>query len=614
MIALLLAWGCQGTGGTDGQLLSERAYRVCHEPGFDAANAQAWCDLLRDAPPDRCPALRETCQGAADPGRGCVQEMTNGKRSRNLGGEAEPEDPPPQGCEPLGLPDLGGVQALLKWAMALGVAAIVLLLLRLLVMSFGRGSRPQRPTVAMPSAGTVEAVVEEVPEAPSTDQLASAKAALADGRYGEAVVLARGAALRSLGERGRLRLHRSRTDREYARSLRGDPAVGEDLAAVVRAHERHRFGGEGADRTLAERALEAAARILAVGVALVVLASGARAQTRYDIDGDAALLKLFTSRGYDAGYRLRTLEDLDEDTDALVLDRTGVDPDLEQWEAVRAWVEAGGVLLVAGDHGSFFPELGTLEQGAGGEVVIDPAWERLVPAPIWPGGGPQLYWDEPAGRVLVEGDAGAVVVIADVGGGVAVGISDARLLWNLAFVSASNEAFVGDLLYAGQGYEGWPMATPARVQLATVASAASEADRSNNPFRSVANARLMLFVLQLMLAWAVLALWRGVPFAPLRDPASEQRDRFVEHVHALGEHWEGARSSGWAARAMAALWLLRLGPLGLQSAARRAGHSQEEAARFAAEVERRAGGDGRNAPGDHEWMEELWRITRGNRE
>ncbi|MCA9495243.1 MAG: DUF4129 domain-containing protein, partial [Myxococcales bacterium] len=533
MIGLLLLWGCQA-GTSEQGLLSERSYRVCHEPGFDAEHAKDWCDLLADAPPDRCPALRETCAGAADPGRGCVQDMAGGERSRNLGGAAEPEEPPPQGCEPLGLPDVGGVQALLKWAMAIGVAAILLLLLRLLVMSFGRGNKPARPTVPMPSAGPAPEVVEDVPEAPSTDQLASAKAALASGRYGEAIALARGAALRSLGERGRLRLHRSRTDREYARSLRGDPAVGEDLATVVRAHEHHRFGGQGADRTLAERALQAASRILGAAVLMLVLGADARGQTRYDVDGDAALLKVFTSHGYDAGYRLRTLEDLDEDTDALVLDRTGVAPDLDQWEAVRAWVEAGGVLLLAGDHGGFVPELGALTGGEGGTVVLDAAWERLLPAPIWPDGGPRLYWDEPEGRVLVEGDAGAVVVIADVGAGVVVGIADARLLWNLAFVSASNEAFVGDLLYAGQGYEGWPMATPARVQLATVASAAAESDRSNDPFRSVANARLMLFVLQLMLAWAVLALWRGVPFAPLRDPPAEQRDRFVEHVHALG--------------------------------------------------------------------------------
>jgi hypothetical protein len=197
---------------------------------------------------------------------------------------------------------------------------------------------------------------------------------------------------------------------------------------------------------------------------------------------------------------------------------------------------------------------------------------------------------------------------------VVVAIADPRLLWNGALVHPDNEAFLGELAYAGQSLEGWPIPTPARLQLATLASAAAESDTSvNNPFRSLANARLLAFVLQLMATFALVALWRGAPFAPLRDPRDEGRIGFVEHVLAHGRRWSRLRASGYAARAMASLWLSRLGPAGLQWAAERAGYAPDAARTWVREVEARAAGAASpsDAARDHAWMEELWRVTRG---
>ncbi len=595
--------------------LSDEAYRFCHEAGFDAEAAKEWCALLEHVPPERCPGLRATCEGAADPGRGCEAFDPGRGPADGLAGGAEPPPRAPQGCEPLDPTSLEGLQAVLRWTLAMGVAVVVLLLARLLFRSFGGGARSPTVTAPIPEVAVEEAAL-DVPEAPSTDQLSAARAALEAGRYGDAVVLARGAALRALGERGRLKLHRSRTDREYARSVRSDPEVGADLAEVVGAHERHRFGGAGADRALAERALAAAARLLGLALVALLLPRLASAETRYDTNGDAALLEVLDARGYDVGYRLRSLTELDEDTDVLVLDLAAVIPDAEQWAAVRAWVEAGGVLVVGGDASEGFPELGERgwvdDQSLTAELT-SPAFAGALPTPVW-AGGPFAWWDGGTGRTLVEAPgAGPVVQLLDLGPGVVVAIADPRLLWNAAFVSPANEAFVGDLVYVGQQLEGWPVPTPARVQLATAAAAASEGG-SPDPLRSMARARLLPFVLQLVLAWIVLALWRGRAFAPLRDPPEERGERFVEHVEALGSHWARSRSSGWAARAWAGLWLSRLGPAGLESAAVRAGRTREEAAAFAAEVERRAAGDGAGRdPADHAWMEELWRVTRSGR-
>ena len=60
----------------------------------------------------------------------------------------------------------------------------------------------------------------EVPAAPSDDLLSMARRALDEGRPGEAVVLARGAALRRLGVAGQLRLEQNR--RQNHALLQGD--------------------------------------------------------------------------------------------------------------------------------------------------------------------------------------------------------------------------------------------------------------------------------------------------------------------------------------------------------------------------------------------------------
>ena len=357
-------------------------------------------------------------------------------------------------------------------------------------------------------------------------------------------------------------------------------------------------------------------------LALLVGATDAHAQRRYDPSGDAALLTLFQLHGYDAGWRLSSLMDLDEGDDILVLDLSAVAPTEEQWTHIRGWVETGAVLIVGGDASVALPELGSYEPlpDTVRVGVRSPLVEAGIPGPRWPG-GPSSGWFDGSGRSFVVGiepggvESCALVEVLDLGIGVVVAIADPQLLWNAALVHPDNEAFLGELAYAGQGLEGWPIPTPATLQLATTASAAADSDSgANNPFRSLANARLLAFVLQLLLTFALVALWRGWPFAPLRDPRDQGRIGFVEHVQAHGRRWARLRASGYAARAMASLWLTRLGPAGLQWAAERAGYAPDAARTWVREVEGRAAGAPTGpsaAAADHAWMEELWRVTRG---
>jgi hypothetical protein len=639
-LLLLLRLG-SGLAGAAPSALDDPAYRFCHVDGANAADAAEWCELLDDIssegptldlPEDRCPGLRETCAGAVaqDP-QGCEPPRERSDAADGLAGA--PDRPADQweagcdevpGCESF---DGTGLQLLLRWIAALMVAALVAVVLRVVWTTFAGRGRAARLEPASAPLPEVLDPLDDVPDIPSDDLMDRARAALDQGRHGEAVLLARAAALRRLGEAGRIRLHRSRTDREYVRAVRADAAVHRELRDIVHRAEAVRWAGLPLDRAAAAEVLGAAERLLG-SVALKALGAlllggallwhapaGAQSYARYEPMGDAALLDVLELHGYDAQYRLRNLIDVDDEVDVLFLDLTAISPAEAHWDHLRGWVRAGGVLVVAGDATAPFPELGALVS-APGPHEIDAAFASAgLPAPRWPT-APVGYDGEDVRDLVVTRDGSAAPVgLLDLEQGVVVAIADPRLLWNGAFVHPDNERFVGGLVYAGQSLEGWPVDTPADVQLATWASAGEpeggDQGGCNNPVDAMAQAGLLAFLLQLAATWMLAGLWRGWPFAPLRDPPREGRASFSEHVEALGTRYWRLRASDHAARVSAALWLGRLGPHGLELAAQRGGRSPAEARAWAQQIEglaRRERDD--RTPVDPALMEELWRLTR----
>jgi hypothetical protein len=620
--------------------LDARAYRFCHTPGANAQDAQAWCDLLDDLPPERCPGLRATCAGEVtrDP-VGCEPPGSGDGGDPDAIAGAPEAPPEPWDCGEM--PRADGLQQLLRWVAALSVAVLVLVLLRLAWTTFGRARPPaprktELPPLVVSSDGT------DVPDAPSGDLLDAARSALAEGRTSEAVLLARGAVLRKLGELGRIWLHRSRTDREYVRSVRSDAALHGDLRELCAAAETVRWQGAPIDHARAGQALAAAERLFGVltvqrvgqgptarmlwWLVLPALAWGlpvsdAEAQQevweRYAPGGDAALLDVSRLYGYDAGFRLTNLSMVDERVDVLVIDTVHVQPVDEQWTHLRTWVEQGGVLLLGGDPGAF-PELGETVHPEGQVELLKP-WQLMgLPTPRWPN-GPLSAFREGQGWALVADEEGnAIIEVLDLGLGAVVAIADPALLWNGAYVHPDNERFMGELLYAGQSAEGWPVGHPARVQLATRAAAAAPSEsaqnQTNDMVGALASSGLLLFVIQLIATGTLVALWRGWPFAPLRDPPDPGRHAFVEHVRALGIRYWRLQATGHVEQKFAEFWLLRLGVPGLELAAQRAGYTAERARAWAREIEAIATpseGGGRFPENGHERMEELWRITRG---
>ncbi|MFT4626702.1 MAG: hypothetical protein ACI8PZ_005380, partial [Myxococcota bacterium] len=199
----------------------------------------------------------------------------------------------------------------------------------------------------------------------------------------------------------------------------------------------------------------------------------------------------------------------------------------------------------------------------------------------------------------------AVVRTVRVGDGVVVSLADVRLLWNGFLVDPDNEVFLGDLIFAGQVVDDWPMTTPPRIQLATAAGGGSD-----SPAASLANARLLPFVLQFLAWWAVLGLWRGWPFGVPRDPPDAGRLQFADHIRAMARRYKGARATRHAASWYARLWLARLKPAGIVLAAQRHGRTPEQARALADRVAALARDPGgADTPDDLDLVEDLWTIT-----
>ena len=199
---------------------------------------------------------------------------------------------------------------------------------------------------------------------------------------------------------------------------------------------------------------------------------------------------------------------------------------------------------------------------------------RPASPPVWPGPSRWVYTGG-AARPLVEAAAGvAAVALLDVGSGVVVAIADAALLWNGAFVHPNNERFLGDLVYLGQGLEGWPVEhagpgparDPGRRVPAVVRGGPEQPPQVDGERRPVVVGPPAARDLGPRRDVAGLAV-RAAP----RNPPDQGRLSFVEHVTAVGTRYWRSRDSGYAAKQYAALWVARLGVEGLQSAAHRAG-------------------------------------------
>lgn len=615
--------------------LADDAYAWCHEAEADADQAARWCRLLDDAPPEVCPGLRATCDNGVFEATGCQRgQGGTGSGAGGMGGApGTPEDPwrPGQGCD-ADAPSLGCgggelmtlLGELLRWVVALAVAALVVVLIRQLLLRMGWIAPPARE-VRVAAVDVVEDVIEGDDDLPAWSEdrlLQAAHEALAAGRLGEAVVFARGAALRRLARQERLTLHRARTDREYLRAVEADREVHAGLTDILRAVEDHRWAGRILSHDTATRALDAAGRLLAMLLLAwaLLVPTDALAARRHAPNGDAALWELLDEAGWVRVEDATWLRDVDDTVDVVVVDLYGVRPTPEDWDALKVWTRQGGILVLGGPPPKGDEAFELLGRHDLFSVVDDGVLELgsldgdRVPVPVWPGGPTYAYCDAVLPLVGVPDDAerlqseafsdcprAAPIAAMPMRDGWVVGIADPMLLRNGALMVPENRTFLLGWLEAGEPLWG-PAPDAPRVLLATV----SAGDGPQSPAGALSNARLLPFVLQLGVTWALAAFAFGWPLRRLRDGDEARRLAFAEHAEALGRHWEVVGDRRHAAAALAGLLLDRHGARGLAGLLVARGMAPAAARDLVGRAEALVDGRTTSGDGDVATVEALW--------
>ncbi len=118
--------------------------------------------------------------------------------------------------------------------------ALLVLFLFILFKLFSRLRKRARPATEL---GTREILGEQIEEETTTeDLLAQARALAKQGDYRAAIRRAYIALLYELEQRGKLRLHRSKTNRDYLEDLRGEQIIYPSFVALTRIFERIWYG------------------------------------------------------------------------------------------------------------------------------------------------------------------------------------------------------------------------------------------------------------------------------------------------------------------------------------------------------------------------------------
>lgn len=544
-------------------------YRFCHEADYPLLREEhAWCPLIGDVS-DACPTLPKACKAPPVDHLGSTSRDGHGsswgRRGRAGARGARGHGGPDSKGQPDGkvLPgedsrtrahdfsfSFPGMSVLAQVFFVLLLVAFVVVVGRAVAQNLLRRrledpvaeDAPQQgvTTPATSPRGPIETDVERL--------LARARASAAQGDYGRALDDAYAALLRRLDGDALIEIHPSRTNGDYTRMLRDRPDVAGPVRGIFRDVERVQFGAsppsERLFHSVLERVVPLVSRALSVAVIFLGLAaalsctphdagsSGSNLRADTSPSGTAALVEVLEKHSYKVRYRSESVGNLDRPLTLVVLP----DADIEaaDWKRVLAWVhDQGGHLVLAGVNDA--PDEVALVAVPDQECspLLDVEGQALVVAS--PPGSclvPRLGQETPEEQVsFARRGKSEVAIDREYGKGRILAFADPRLFTNISLVTADNAAFL--LSVMGR------VSPPAEVELCDEWTGAG----ASNPFESVHRAELTPVILQLLALLALMFIWKGVPFAKLRDPVGETRRSFADHVRALGLSYARARAS-----------------------------------------------------------------------
>ena len=413
--------------------------------------------------------------------------------------------------------------------------------------------------------------------------LARARELAARGELAASMQLYLLASLRALDRRGAVRLGKDRTNGEYVRGCT-DPGARPALRDIVREVDRVQFGGEAATAEGVGRAAQRAMVIVrTLPVAALLLSafltlgcSGLSISKERRVGDDPAGAELLRDvlsrqgvalRGLDSSLATMPLPGPGERVPAVLVDlaRTSLDDDTR--EHLVAWVNAGGVLVLAGEPEVWPKELKATRKSTSGTHRVSA--RRLLARAV-----PKAPGDEQDdGDGVDDGSESAIFARDEQHGvlassrGVELGCVSDRIAWfddgtSYASVTARGHGFVlamaDDELLTNAA-----LARPGNAAvLLAILSVTSRAEMRMADVEdgvsppSTPIAALLRAGLGLALAHAVvfgLALFAAVGTRQARPtPAPPPRRRaFAEHVEAVGALYARARCAPHALAAYA---------------------------------------------------------------
>ena len=477
------------------------------------------------------------------------------------------------------------IGTLAQWVVWLLVAALVVAV----VIPIARGLARIRRREALPAEKKVPGTIAPEPmmaEALSlTDDeqiLARARELAMRGELAASMQLYLLASLRALDKRGAVRLAKDRTNGEYVRACT-DPGAKPALRDIVREVDRVQFGGETPTPEGLERAARQAIAIVRAVPAMMLLVMlslslgcGGVSMPKprqkgddpagYELIRDVVSRQGVTLHGLDSSLATMPLPAPGERAPAVLVDMDQTSLDDETREHLLAWVDAGGVLVLAGYPASWPKELKSARASAARPLKItvrrlllrapasgDTAEDEGDDADDRGEGDIYAHTDEHGELVQTAGltMGGAIDRVASFadgtlyaaslrrGRGVVVGIATDELFTNAALARPGNAAALVAIL-----------ASASRTEM-RMASTEDGVSPPSTPIAALLRAGLGLALAHAAVFALVLFVAVGRRQSRPRPIRPPRRRAFSEHVEAVGALYARARSAPHALAAYA---------------------------------------------------------------
>ena len=489
---------------------------------------------------------------------------------------AKPPSAPPWWMGWLSLPPFIGLIAQVTVWLVIAALVIAILvpivrgLMRLRRQDEAGGKKDLEPARVVAPLELVEAMSQTDEE----QLLASANQLAARGQLQAALQLYLAASLRALDKRGAVRLAKDRTNGEYVRGC-ADASVRPALREIVREVDRVQFGGEDATQDAVGRAAHRAiaiVRTLPVAMMLVVTlvcslgCSGASMPrprvTGDDPAGDELVRDVLTRQALtvgslDTALSSMPLPHLGERTPAVVVDLARTALDDETREHLAAWVEEGGVLVLAGGPWAWPKDYGAAHTASSGPHKL--IARRLLARAVAPGPGEEGDDDEsdsgesaiysrteehgevvsgeglklagPSERIAWFDDGTTYAAVLTRGRGLVLGIASDELLTNAGLARPGNAALLVAIL-----------ASTSRTEV-RFADPDDGVSPPSTPIAAMLRAGLGMGLAHALAFTLVLFLAVGTRLSRPRPSAPPRRRAFAEHIEAVGALYARARSA-----------------------------------------------------------------------